>query len=131
MSGCKASSDLWKKFFEILGIYINLSEAGIIAQLQRSLLIMSYRISNLGLEKEITDRFSDATNAQFPFIEQCRLITLYMEKGEGKLASGESRAILDDASESLYNCLQTIEWTRQQRLDHGTSLAHTFVLLRL
>ena len=54
-----------------------------------------------------------------------------MEKGEWKLASGESRAILDDASESLYNCLQTIEWARQQRLDHGTSLAQTFVLLRL
>ncbi|MBL0358586.1 MAG: hypothetical protein IPP72_17750 [Chitinophagaceae bacterium] len=45
------NEDLWKQFFEILGIQINLTEPALIKQLQQSLQIISYRITTLGLEK--------------------------------------------------------------------------------
>ena len=66
--------DLWKQFFEILGIQINLTEPKLIKQLQQSLQILSYRIAALGLEKEMTHRYDNIEDAVYPFIEQNRLV---------------------------------------------------------
>jgi site-specific recombinase len=121
---------LWKSFFELLGIEPNLSEASIIKQLTQSLQILSYRMATLGMEKEVISRYVDFRDAIQPFIEQNRLVNLYVERGFDFTAA-EKKALLINIRENLYNCRQSTQWIRDQRIQHGTSLAQTFVIIRL
>jgi site-specific recombinase len=123
--------DLWKQFFEILGIQINLTEPALIKQLQQSLQIMSYRITTLGLEKEITHRYENFEDAVYPFLEQNRLINEYIFLGKSAANSAKQRILLANITETLHNCNQSIQWVREQRIASGTSLAQTYILTRL
>lgn len=123
--------DLWKQFFEILGIQINLTEPGLIKQLQQSLQVLSYRITALGIEKEMTHRYDNFEDAVYPFLEQNRLVNEYLQ-AVTKGASAEMQALLlDNISEALHNCNQSIQWISDQRKEYGTSLAQTFIIKRL
>lgn len=122
-------SNLWDNFFELIGIQINLSEPQLINQLQKAMQIVSYRITTLGLEKEITNRFDDVHDAIFPFIEQNRLVNLYIERG--LQSDEEQKLILVNLTESLYNCRQSLQWIHDQRKVYGTSLAQTYVMTRM
>ncbi|MBI3719262.1 MAG: hypothetical protein HY252_11810 [Sphingobacteriales bacterium] len=124
-------SSLWEKFFELIGIQINMSEPQLIKQLQGALQIVSYRITTLGLEKEITHRFDDVNDAVFPFIEQNRLVNLYIERYNQNFNGEESKLILSNLSESLHNCRQSLQWIHDQRRVYGTSLAQTYVVKRV
>jgi len=121
---------LWKRFFELLGIEVNLADAALIRQLTQSLQILSYRMTTLGMEKEVISRYVDFHDAIQPFIEQNRLVNLYVERHFG-FTGEEKRALLSKIQESLYSCRQGIQWVREQRILHGTSLAQTFVIVRL
>ena len=57
---------LWVQFFQGLGIQINLTEPKLIGQLKQSLQILSYRITTLGLEKEMTQRYENFNDAVEP-----------------------------------------------------------------
>ena len=50
---------LWKSFFELLGIHVNLTEAALTRQLNQSLQILSYRMVTLSMEKEVAARYSN------------------------------------------------------------------------
>lgn len=121
---------LWHRFFELLGIEVNLSDQTLSKQLNQSLQVLSYRLANLGMETEITTRFNSVEAAIQPFLEQNRLVNLYIERYE-QLTAAEKKIILNNIQEHLYNCRQSNEWVRQQRLQHGTSLAQTFITVRL
>jgi site-specific recombinase len=41
------------------------------------------------------------------------------------------RSLVEDITETLYNCNQSIQWIKDQRLQYGTSLAQTYILTRL
>jgi site-specific recombinase len=123
--------ELWKQFFEMLGIQINLTEPSLIQQLQRSLQIMSYRITTLGLEKEMTHRYENFEDAIYPFLEQNRLVNEYLQLSEVSGAAEKQRLLLDNIGEALHNCNQSIQWIRDQRKTYGTSLAQTYILTRL
>jgi site-specific recombinase len=123
--------DLWKQFFEILGIQINLTEPKLIKQLQQSLQILSYRISALGLEKEMTHRYDNIEDAVYPFIEQNRLVNEYLQTAESGTAHEKQRLLLSNISEALHNCNQSIHWISDQRKQYGTSLAQTYIIKRL
>jgi len=69
--------DLWKQFFEILGVQVNLTESTLIKQLNQSFQILSYRVATLGIEKEVTQRYQNFNDAAFPFLEQNRLTNEY------------------------------------------------------
>ncbi len=123
---------LWKQFFEVLGIQINLTEPALIKQLQQALQILSYRITTLGLEKEMTQRYENIQDAVYPFLEQNRLINEYIFNGQGTPGHTENQRIfLANITEALHNCNQSIHWIREQRITYGTSLAQTFILTRL
>jgi site-specific recombinase len=122
--------ELWRRFFELLGIEVNLTDASLTRQLNQSLQILSYRMVTLGMEKEVANRYIDFTEAIQPFIEQNRLINLYIERSTS-LTAGEKRMLLVNIQENLYNCRQSNEWVRNQRLEFGTSLAQTFIMVRL
>ncbi|MBC7902860.1 MAG: hypothetical protein H7Y27_05530 [Gemmatimonadaceae bacterium] len=121
---------LWSRFFELLGIQVNLTDPALTRQLNQSLQILSYRMTTLGMEKEVTSRYKDFSTSIQPFIEQNRLVNLYVEK-HAILLPGEKRLLLSNIQENLYNCRQSNLWVREQRLIHGTSLAQTFVMVRL
>ena len=124
--------NLWKQFFEILGIQINLTEPALIKQLQQSLQVLSYRITTLGLEKEITHRYENFEDAIYPFLEQNRLINEYIFTHQSSPGNIENqRILLANISEALHNCNQSIHWIREQRMAYGTSLAQTYILTRL
>lgn len=122
---------LWHQFFEILGIQINLTEPALIKQLQQSLQVMSYRITTLGLEKEMTHRYENFDDAIYPFLEQNRLVNEYIRQSETGSVAENQRILLDTISESLHNCNQSIQWIKDQRKTYGTSLAQTYILTRL
>lgn len=125
------SDDLWKQFFEVLGIQINLTEPALIRQLQQSLQILSYRTTTLGLEKEITHRYDKFEDAVYPFLEQNRLINEYIFLGQSAANTEKQRILLANITETLHNCNQSIQWIREQRIAYGTSLAQTYILTRL
>lgn len=123
---------LWKQFFEMLGIQVNLTEPALIKQLQQALQLLSYRVTTLGLEKEITHRYENFEDAAYPFLEQNRLINeyiFYCQSSPGNIEN--QRILLANISEALYNCRQSIQWIKDQRLAYGTSLAQAFILTRL
>jgi site-specific recombinase len=121
--------ELWKSFFELLGIQVNLTEEALSAQLNQALQILSYRMVNLSMEKEVAGRYRDFTDAIQPFLEQNRLVNMYIEKS-GSLLPDEKRLLLTNIEENLFNCRQSNQWVKDQRLQYGTSLAQTFVMVR-
>lgn len=124
--------DLWKQFFEMLGIQINLTEPLIIKQLHQSLQLLSYRVTTLGLEKEVTQRYENFDDAVYPFVEQNRLVNEYFKINDTQPnAITDKRNILNSITEALHNCNQSILWIKEQRKLFGTSLAQTYVLTRL
>ncbi len=124
-------NELWIQFFEVLGIQINMTEPALIKQLQSALQILSYRITTLGLEKEITQRYDNFGDAIFPFFEQNRLTNQYLELNYTAATVNTQRLILANITEALHNCNQSIQWIRDQRIAYGTSLAQTFIITRL
>ncbi len=123
--------DLWKQFFEILGIQINLTEPAFIKQFHQALQLLSYRITNLGLEKEMTHRYDNFEDAIFPFLEQNRLVNEYLQLGQLKADVQMQRLLLANITEALHNCNQSIHWIKEQRAMYGTSLSQTYIITRL
>ena len=124
--------ELWKQFFEILGIQINLTEPKLIKQLQQALQILSYRVAALGLEKEMTHRYENIEDAIYPFLEQNRLVNQYLQAAaESNTTTEKQLLLLDNINEALHNCNQSIQWITEQRKLHGTSLAQTYIIKRL
>ncbi len=123
--------DLWVRFFEMIGIEVNLSEPVLISHLIDSMQILSYRLAMMGLEKEITRQYKEFNNAVFPFLEQNRLVNLLVEKKKQQYNNHEEKLILAGIAEALHNCLQSIRWIKDQRKIAGTSLAETFLLTRM
>ena len=121
---------LWRNFFELLGIQINVTDPSILAQLNISLQVLSFRVTTLGMEREIMQHFDARENAVQPFVEQNRLVNLYLE-GHGAMSSQERRLLMSNIQENLYNCRQSVFRIQHERREHGTSLAQTFIAVRI
>ncbi|MBX9781967.1 MAG: site-specific recombinase [Chitinophagaceae bacterium] len=127
----KMDEQLWIRLFELIGIEVNLTEPVLIKQLSDSLQILSYRLSMMGLEKEVTARYDQLNDGAFPFMEQNRLINLLLERKQKSLLPREEKLLLENIAEALHNCLQSIKWLKDNRKENGTSLAETFLLTRM
>ncbi len=122
--------NLWKSFFELLGIQVNLTDVPLTLQLNQALQLLSYRMDTLGMEKEVTARFDKLETAIQPFIEQNRLVNIYLERNKS-ITEEEKRLLLHNIQENLYNCRQSNKWMGEQRAQYGTSLAQTFIMVRM
>jgi site-specific recombinase len=120
---------LWAAFFDTLGIQVNLAEPWLIRELNTALQVLSVRLSSLGLEKEVRQPMDAENSASYPFMEQGRLVSLYMEMQAENRPTADSATLLNNISESLHNCRQSIQWIRNRRTDQGTSLAQTYLLV--
>jgi site-specific recombinase len=121
---------LWNNFFELLGIQVNLTDAALGGQLNQALQLLSYRIATLGMEKEVTARFNNLQLAIEPFVEQNRLVNLYLERYRSLLLE-EKQLLVRNIQENLHNCRQSNKWISEQRNTYGTSLAQTFIMIRI
>ncbi|MBP6687744.1 MAG: hypothetical protein KA160_07790 [Lacibacter sp.] len=127
----KIDGELWKLFFERIGIEVNLNEPALNNQMLHAMQTLSYRLAMMGLEKEIT-RMHDARNdAVFPFLEQNRLINMLLEKKKNTHSIQDEKVIAAGVFEALHNCLQSIRFIKEHRRSVGTSLAETFLLTRM
>lgn len=122
-------TELWKKFFRLLRVHINMNDQDLLSQLRDALQLLSYRVSALGLEKEVARYFRDNKEGTMPFLEQNKLVSSYLSVPPDDLQTG--RLLLYNIQEQLYNCKQSILWLRDQRMYHGTSLAQTFLSVRI
>lgn len=127
----KLDVQLWERLFELIGIEVNLTEPLLMKQLSDSLQILSYRLSMMGLEKEVTSRYDQWNDGAFPFMEQNRLINLFLELRQKDGPGHEQKLLLETIAEALHNCLQSIKWLKDDRKENGTSLAETFLLTRM
>jgi site-specific recombinase len=123
-------TELWKQFFEMLGIQVNLTDNKLQNQLNRSFQILSYRAATIGLEKEVIQNLENVDDIVDPFLEQNRLINLYLERFASH-SEEENKMLLANIEEALHNCKQSIQSIQEQRSKAGTSLAQTFLLVRL
>jgi site-specific recombinase len=123
-------AQLWVRLFEMIGIEVNLTEPLLIKQLSDSLQILSYRLSMMGLEKEVTERYDQWNDGAFPFLEQNRLINMMLERRHS-MQHHEQKLLLENIAEALHNSLQSIKWLKDDRKENGTSLAETFLLTRM
>jgi site-specific recombinase len=123
-------TELWKQFFEMLGIQVNLTDNKLQDQLNRSLQVLSYRAATMGLEKEVIQNLENVDDIVDPFLEQNRLINLYLERFASH-TDEDNKMLLANIEEALHNCKQSIQSIQEQRSKAGTSLAQTFLLVRL
>ncbi|TMI61568.1 MAG: hypothetical protein E6H07_18780 [Bacteroidetes bacterium] len=123
-------TELWKQFFEMLGIQVNLTDNKLQSQLNRSFQVLSYRAATIGLEKEVIQNLENVDDIVDPFLEQNRLINLYLERFASH-SDEENKMLLANIEEALHNCKQSIQSIQEQRSKAGTSLAQTFLLVRL
>ncbi|RXK62314.1 hypothetical protein ESA94_04700 [Lacibacter luteus] len=127
----KIDSQLWSSFFERLGFEVDLHEKALNHQLLEAMQTLSYRLSMMGLEKEITKQHNLVSDAAFPFLEQNRLINLLIERKKGTHNLQDEKVLAAGIFEALHNCSQSIIWIKEHRRSVGTSLAETFLLTRM
>src|SRR5436190_751614 len=100
-------TELWKQFFEMLGIQVNLTDNKLQSQLNRSFQVLSYRAATIGLEKEVIQNLENVDDIVDPFLEQIRLINLYLERFASH-SDEENKMLLANIEEALHNCKQSI-----------------------
>jgi site-specific recombinase len=123
---------LWVQFFEGLGIQINLTEPTLLKQFGKALEVLSYRIANLGMEKEITQRFENYDDSLQPFLEQNKWVNeLNKLLATGFADPDQKQSLIQNIEENLHNCRQSVQWIKEKRVQYGTSLAQTYILTRL
>lgn len=127
----KIDPQLWASFFERIGFEVDLHGQALNHQLLDAMQTLSYRLSMMGLEKEITRQHNTVSDAAFPFLEQNRLISLLIERKKGAHNLQDEKVLAAGIFEALHNCLQSIIWIKEHRRSIGTSLAETFLLTRM
>nr|WP_294906611.1 hypothetical protein [uncultured Lacibacter sp.] len=127
----KIDPGLWKLLFERIGIEVNLHEPSLNTQLVKAMQTLSYRLAMMGLEKEIIRLHDSHNDAVFPFVEQSRLVNMLIEKKKNTHKIDDEKVIAAGIYEALHNCLQSIRFIKEQRINVGTSLAETFLLTRM
>ena len=121
--------ELWQKFFRLLRVQVNLNNQQIIDQLRSAIRILSYRAATMAWEKEVVKRFGTNKDAIEPFLEQNQIVLRYLN--EPYTNEQDKQVLLYNFQEQLHNCKQSITWLREQRVYQGTSLAQTFLMVRI
>lgn len=124
-------NELWIQFFEAMGIQVNVSEPWLIDQLLQSMQLLSYRITNLGLDKELTHLHADFREAISPFLELNRLVNEYLRMSNNPINDYDRKLLLTHIGDALQNCNQRLQWIKDQRIVSGTSLNQTYMITRL
>lgn len=101
-------------------------------ELLEACLVLSYRISAIGLEPELVRNAPELEHADSPFLAQNLAVRRFADDGRAQLAAG-GRVDGDDRQihATLGACEQVIEQVRRHAMVAGTSVSLTYDLQRL
>lgn len=125
--------ELYRKLFTELNLFhSSLFDASNRLQLVNAVMIISHRISGLGLEPEITDRVEKVEKLDSPFIVQGNAIIDYTEcMKRGQVSPEEQEGRYRHVMNLLDECDALVNEIRENRQEIGASLALTYLLVRL
>lgn len=101
-------------------------------QLLEAIQTLSFRISAMGLEPELIRNKPDLENLESPFLMQNFEVQRYL-RGYARFLNGKSALAEDDRHllVMLDQCETVVSKIRKNALHHGTSVALTYLLVRL
>ncbi|RYZ31583.1 MAG: hypothetical protein EOP49_38750, partial [Sphingobacteriales bacterium] len=123
--------ELWLRFFQIVSGALQQKDSPLLRNLTRTLTILSYRISYLGLEDELNSQIRSDARLISPFLEQNKEIQSFVHlinngnSSETYLLSG-AQAVLNQVQE----CEHILDDIRESTAQYGTSLGQSYLLSR-
>lgn len=123
--------ELWIQFFSIAAGGLKKEDSPFQRYLTNTLTILSYRVSYLGLEEELSQQLKSTAEVDTPFIEQNKKIQsfIYLVK-----SGDSSEAYLQESGQAVIDqlnaCEQIIAEIRANTGKNGTSLGQSYLLLR-
>jgi site-specific recombinase len=122
---------LWIAFFKIAAGGLRQTDSSLIASLTNTLTILSFRVSYLGLEPEMSHQLKSEMEEAYPFIEQNKKIqTLVHLLKSGHANDAFLQSSAEDAIKMLNECEKAIAGIRANTEKSGTSLNQSYMLLR-
>lgn len=123
--------ELWIRFFHIVAGGMQKDDTPLRQNLTNTLTILSYRVSYLGLEDELSSQLKSETEVITPFIEQNRKIQslIHLVKS-GTTSEAYLQSSAQDVIIQLNECERIIHDIREHTAQYGTSLGQSYLLLR-
>lgn len=127
----KISIDKWSELFDLLNF--NEEESHEIEyQVANSIVILSHRISSLGLEPEISSKFQDIDKLTSPFITQSAEIIKFIDRiGQEEFDINNNDIDYRQILVLLNQCEEILKDLRNHKNDFGASIPLTYILIRL
>ena len=123
--------ELWIEFFHIAAGGLEKSDTPFQQYLTNTLTILSYRVSYLGLEEELSQQLKNEAEVITPFIEQNKKIQSFIHLVKaGNSPDSYLQSNAQDAVAQLDACEQVIAGIRSNTGKFGTSLGQAYLLLR-
>ena len=123
--------ELWIEFFRIAAGGLEKSDTPFQQYLGNTLTILSYRVSYLGLEEELSQQLKYETEVITPFIEQNKKIQSFIHLVKaGNSPDSYLQSSAQDAMAQLDACENVILDIRSNTGKFGTSLGQAYLLLR-
>jgi site-specific recombinase len=131
-------NNLWHELWSMLDFPVK-SDAFLPEMFQtgivNSILILSHRISALGLEPEILERSPRTEENGSPFItiaiEVGNYVELYLKRRETAVESSALEAQYTRAMQSIANCIERLHEVRENQKESGVSVRLVYLFLRL
>ncbi|MFN6943957.1 MAG: site-specific recombinase [Cytophagaceae bacterium] len=127
-------SKLWQEFFQLMFAKgRDQTNADFLNQLLNSVLVLSQRITSLGLEPEIIDKIPELEEFDSPFLAQNKAVIIYLEKfvQDPNFDRTPANPQANYLFNLLYQCEKYVETIRNNKSKFGASLTLTYTLQRL
>ena len=118
---------LWGRLFYLLNLTLDIRSYKLQEQLGNSLVVLSYRLVALGLEKSIVDRLDDNGGLNSSFVVQRKLVGEFLEAQHSGSISNEVVKLIG----ALEVCAEGLERVKAGNNILGTSLRETHLLERM
>ena len=125
------SRNSWIAFFESIGYKDTMSNLNMVRQILKSLMILSYRIADLGLGRDFTNNLPDEYNKINPFVAQ-NVAAIDLERALAQDGIGNQAIIekqLLQLETMLQACATCIKLAQDNQSYHGASVALTYTTL--
>jgi site-specific recombinase len=127
--------DAWIRFFESIGLSLQIDDRRILLQLLQSLKVLAFQVAQLGLEKEVLNYITPEQQENNPFVIQNYRIHdlegLLLQDAVTDAAPLAAAGIPARIKETLGQCYACIDYIREQSYERGASLHQTYTLIIL
>lgn len=121
--------EMWARLFNMFTFDLYNESQRLCKYLTDILTVLSYRVSTLGLEEEISVDIATDDKLKGPFLEQNRISILLVQAVQyGNLELVNSHAT--ELDEQLDRCTDMLNTVRKNSEKYGTSLSQTYLLVR-